>query len=177
MNINKSSDRSTKYLNPYVGGVLLGIVLLLTIYITGRGLGASGAVKSTVVTVVDAVAPEHAQANHYMGQFLKEGESPMSNWLVFEVLGVLVGAFLSGALAGRLKLVVEHQPKITSRTRLIFAALGGFAFGIGAQFGRGCTSGTALSGMAVLSLAGFIGMMAIFGSAFMFAWFFRKLWI
>lgn len=170
-------DRSKIYLNPYLGGFLLGLILLLTFYITGRGLGASGAVKSTVVTAVDAVASTHAHNNQYMGQFLSDDVSPMSNWLVFEVLGILAGAFVSGALAGRLKLKVEHSPKITSRKRLIFALLGGLAFGIGSQFGRGCTSGAALSGMAALSLGGFIAMMAIFGGGYLFAYFFRKLWI
>ena len=41
----------------------------------------------------------------------------------------------------------------------------------------GAESGAALSGMAVLSVAGFVTMMAIFGSAYLFAWFFRKNWI
>ena len=48
---------------------------------------------------------------------------PMNTWLVFELIGVLAGAFLSGALAGRLKLKVEHSPKITSRNRLIMAGV------------------------------------------------------
>ncbi|HOY50652.1 MAG TPA: YeeE/YedE thiosulfate transporter family protein [Prolixibacteraceae bacterium] len=55
--------------------------------------------------------------------------------------------------------------------------MGGLFFVYGAQLARGCTSGAALSGMAVLSLAGFVTMAAIFGSAFLFAWFFRRLWI
>jgi len=45
------------------------------------------------------------------------------------------------------------------------------------SFGRGCTSGAALSGMAVLSTGGLITMLAIFGGAYAFAYFFRKLWI
>ncbi len=43
----------TKYMNPYLAGVLLGLLLIATIYITGRGLGASGAIKSYAVTVVE----------------------------------------------------------------------------------------------------------------------------
>lgn len=170
-------DRSKKYLNPYLGGFLLGILLLLTFYITGRGLGASGAVKSTVVTAVNTVASTHAEESAYYSKFLSDDKHPMSNWLVFEIIGVLAGAFLSGALAGRLKFKVEHSPKITSRKRLIFAVLGGLLFGFGSQMGRGCTSGAALSGMANLSLAGYMTMLAIFGAAFLFAYFFRKLWI
>ena len=89
----------------------------------------------------------------------------------------MVGAFLSGALAERLKWKVEHSPKITSRKRILFAMAGGLLFGIGSQFARGCTSGAALSGSAALGLSGYITMLSIFGSAYLFAWFFRKLWI
>jgi uncharacterized membrane protein YedE/YeeE len=57
------------------------------------------------------------------------------------------------------------------------AGLGGLLFGVGSQLGRGCTSGSALSGMAVMSFGGIITMLAIFGSAYFFAFFVRKLWI
>ncbi len=170
-------DRSKNYFNPYFGGVMVGLLLLATFYITGRGLGASGAVKNTVVTTVHSIAPDHAKDSEYMSKFISDDKHPMNTWLVFEVLGILAGGLLSGSLAGRLKWKVEHSPKISSRRRLIFAALGGLLFGIGSQLGRGCTSGGALSGMAVLSTAGFISMISIFGTAFIAAYFFRKNWI
>jgi len=176
MNLN-SKDKSTTYFNPYFGGVMLGLILLATFYITGRGLGASGAAKSTVVAAVDRVAPEHAEKSAYYSKFISDDNHPMNNWLVFEVLGAILGAFLSGVLSNRLKLKTEHSPKITSKKRLIWALIGGLLFGFGSQIARGCTSGAALSGAAVLSLGGFITMMAIFGSAYAFAYFFRKLWI
>lgn len=170
-------DRSNTYFNPYFGGVMLGLILLATFYITGRGLGASGAAKSTVVAAVDRVAPEYAQKSAYYSKFISDDLHPMNNWLVFEIIGALAGAFLMGGLAGRLKFKTEHSPKISVRRRLVFAAIGGILFGFGSQVARGCTSGAALSGAAVLSLGGFITMMAIFGSAYGFAYFFRKLWI
>ena len=172
------SIRKTRYLNPYLGGVLLGLVLLAANFIAGRGLGASGALKSGVVTVVTAVNPSSAETSGFIREY-KESHSgnPMKSWLVFEMLGVLVGGFLSGIIAGRLKLKVEHAPGITSKKRLFLALGGGILFGFGSQLGRGCTSGSALSGMAVLSLGGFITMMAIFGTAFALAYFFRRNWI
>lgn len=174
---NKKQANRHVYWNPYFGGFLLGLLIIATFYITGRGLGASGALKSGVVTMVHTMAPAHAENNMYYSKFIKEGGSPMNNWLVFEALGVLIGAFLSGALTGRLKLKVQHSPKITSRRRLIFALTGGLLFGLGAQIARGCTSGAALSGMAVLATAGFITMIAIFGTGYAVAYFFRKNWI
>jgi uncharacterized membrane protein YedE/YeeE len=182
--MTKNTIKKTKYLNPYIGGILLGLVLIAANYVSGRGLGASGAFKDTIVAGVKTLAPEHYKNAEFYKEFQekkeangKSDESPLKDWLVFEMLGVLVGGFLSGAVAGRLKLKVEHSPRITSNRRLLFALLGGIFFGFGSQMGRGCTSGSALSGMAVLSLGGFITMAAIFGTAFAFAYFFRKNWI
>ncbi len=170
-------DRSKQYINPYLGGVLLGLLLLVTFYVTGRGLGASGAIKSSVAATVAEISPETAQDKPYIGQFISDDDHPLNTWLVYEVLGVILGAFLSGSLAGRIKWKVEHSPKISSRTRIIAALAGGILFGVGSQLARGCTSGAALSGSAALATAGFITMLSIFGSAYLLAWFFRKLWI
>ncbi|HOB84868.1 MAG TPA: YeeE/YedE thiosulfate transporter family protein [Bacteroidales bacterium] len=178
MTINTSKDKSRKYLNPYLGGVLLGLVLLSANFIAGRGLGASGAIKSVVATTIGTVNKDAIGTMPFMAEYAESHSgNPMKSWLVFEMFGVIVGGFLSGAVAGRLKLKVEHSPKISSRRRLIFALAGGILFGFGSQLGRGCTSGSALSGMAVLSLGGFITMMAIFGTAYALAYFFRKNWI
>jgi uncharacterized membrane protein YedE/YeeE len=165
------------YWNPYFGGFLLGILIIFTFYITGRGLGATGGLKSGVVAIVDEVEPIHAEENAYYSKFLSDDESPLNNWLVFETIGLIAGAFLSGGLNGRIGFRVQHSPKITIRRRLVFALIGGILFGLGAQIARGCTSGAALSGIAVLSVGGFITMLSIFGSAYLFAYFFRKNWI
>ena len=164
-------------MNPYVGGVLLGLVLIVAFWISGRGLGASGAAKSAVVAGINTVAPAHVENTAFYKDYLESHPNPLKSWLVFEMLGVLVGGFLSGAIAGRLKFKVEKSPKISNKTRIIFAVIGGVFFGFGSQLGRGCTSGSALTGMAVLSLSGFLSMAAIFGTAFGLAYFARKLWI
>jgi uncharacterized membrane protein YedE/YeeE len=171
-----ASKKRKNYMDPYIAGILLGLVLLASFYLTGRGLGASGATRSIVVSGISTITPEHAENSDYFKKYIHD-ESPLKSWLVLEIAGVILGGFLSGAWAGRLKLKVEHSPKITPRKRIILASLGGLLFGFGSQLGRGCTSGAALTGMATLSLAGFVTMMAIFGTAFALAYFFRKNWI
>ena len=167
-----------KYMNPYMAGFLLGLVLLGTIYITGRGLGASGAVKSVVLATVEKVAPEHAAQTPFIKTYSEEHPGgPLKDWLVFEVIGVVIGAFFSGVISNRVGIKLERGPNITNKTRIIAAIAGGALFGFGSQLGRGCTSGAALSGMAVMSFGGLITMMAIFGSGYAFAYFFRKLWL
>ena len=126
---------------------------------------------------VKTFTPSHAENTAYYKDYIASHPKPLHSWLVFEMMGVLVGGFLSGAIAGRLKFKVEKGPSVTNKTRIIFAVIGGIFFGFGSQLGRGCTSGSALTGMSVLSVGGFVTMAAIFGTAFALAYFARKLWL
>ena len=173
----KGQLMETKYMNPYQAGFLIGLVLLATIFITGRGLGASGVFKSVVVASVTAVSPEHAATGPFYRSRAAQPKSPLKTWLVFEAIGLVLGAFLSGVISHRLTFETEHPAHVSKRLRWGMALLGGVLFGIGAMLARGCTSGAALSGMAVLSAGGLLTMAAIFGSAYAVAWFFRRLWI
>lgn len=171
-------DAKPKYhLNPYLAGFLLGLVLLASLAITGRGLGASGSMKDVVVTTVGNVAPEYAKNSVIFGEYFSAEASPMRSWLVFLTLGVIIGGLVSGIAGNRMGLNMERGPRLKPYSRAVFALAGGLLFGLGTQFGRGCTSGAALSGMAVLSTGGILTMMAIFGTGYLIAWFFRKLWI
>ena len=167
-----------KYMNPYLAGVLMGLLILFSFYLTREGLGASGAYKRTVAKVEQIVAPSHMEnPKAYFHKYVKNGKEPMSNRLVFMVLGVFIGGFISGGINNRLKLKLQHTPNITARKRIIFAALGGALFGIGASFGRGCTSGAGLDGMAVMATSGFVVVGVLFGTGYLAAWFFKKLWL
>ncbi|MFZ5518833.1 MAG: YeeE/YedE thiosulfate transporter family protein [Candidatus Zhuqueibacterota bacterium] len=166
-----------KYWSPYIAGVLLGLVLLAAYVIAGRGLGASGAFKRAVAAVEHQVAPAHTEKNHFMGSYFSESGGPMKDWLVYEVLGVLVGGLISGALAGRLKWKIERGPHVTDKTRLALAFVGGGLMGFGASLARGCTSGQALSGGATLAVGSWAFMMMVFVGAYMLAYFLRKQWI
>ncbi|MFN3694560.1 MAG: hypothetical protein ACK4UV_06095 [Ignavibacterium sp.] len=82
--------KTKPYSNPYLTGIGLGLVLLAAFVIMGRGLGASGAMSTLVAVGVNTVAPEHTQSNSFYSEYLGDGTtSPLKDWLVFEVLGVL----------------------------------------------------------------------------------------
>ena len=166
------------YWNSYLAGFGLGLVLLSSFVIMGRGLGASGAFTTAVATAVHQIAPAHAESNSFYMEYLGDSSrSPLKDWLVFEVLGVFVGGFLSGVLANRLKLVVEKGPHISVRGRLFFAFMGGGLMGIGAKIALGCTSGQALTGGALLNVGSWAFMWCVFGGAYALAYFFRKQWL
>jgi uncharacterized membrane protein YedE/YeeE len=144
----------------------------------GRGLGASGAFSSVVTATVQTVNPDHARSNAFYAEYLGDGSrSPLMDWLVFEVIGVFVGGFISGTLAGRVQRTIEKGPHISSAGRLSFAFIGGALMGFGAKLARGCTSGQALTGGAVLNVGSWAAMMAIFGGAYAMAYFIRKQWL
>ncbi len=171
-------NEETKYMNPYLAGFLLGLLIVLAIYLNGDGLGASGAVKNTVIGTMQAIAPQQSAQIPYMKSYnATHPDSPWKAWLIWEAIGLIIGAFVSGLIHNRSKFTIEHGPRISSKTRLVAAVIGGMLFGIGSQFGRGCTSGAGLDGMAVFSVAGFLVTFAIFGTGYILAPFFKKLWL
>ena len=88
--LTRQDKNSERYMNPYVAGLLLGLTLLMSVFITGRGLGASGAIKSVVVTGVETVAPSYTANAPFFKDYSKAHKgSPMKSWLVFALLLVL----------------------------------------------------------------------------------------
>ncbi len=166
------------YWNPYVAGFGLGLVLLASFVIMGRGLGASGAFSTLVATSARAVAPEHARLNEFYAEYLGSGgANPLKDWLLFEVIGLFAGGFFSGVLAGRVRRTVEKGPAISTSARFWLAFAGGALMGIGAKLARGCTSGQALTGGALLNLGSWAFMMAVFAGAYAMAYFVRRQWL
>ena len=173
---NIKATQAKPYLNPYVGGVLLGIVLFLAFFITGNGLGASGGLNRILVYVEKLFVPGHVDRTAYLVNMAGGDKNPLLSWLVFLTAGVLAGGFVSGWLHNRLVLETNKGPHISIKMRWVLAFVGGAIMGYGARFARGCTSGQALSGGAVLSVGSWAFMFAVFGGGYALAWFIRKTW-
>lgn len=161
--------------NPYLAGLALGAVLLATFLTVGRGLGASGAMTRLGVTAAAVVAPGHVANSRALAHFQQAGH-PLDDWLVFEVLGVLLGGVLGAYSAGRMRLGVVRGPRISQGNRLVLAVVGGVVMGLAARLGRGCTSGQALSGGALLSAGSWVFMLMVFAGGYAMAWFVRRQW-
>jgi len=168
--------KSRPYWNPYLGGVLLGLVLFTSFFITGDGLGASGGLSRYVAYIEDLIAPGHIDQVPYLISMAGGEKNPLDNWIVMVSTGVILGGFISGLINGRAKLETNKGPNISNQKRWLFAFLGGILFTYGARLARGCTSGQALSGGATLSAGSWVVMFAIFGGAYALAYFVRKLW-
>src|SRR5437667_10862975 len=87
------------YWSPYLAGVALGLTLLATYLLMGFGLGASGAFAQVAARLEGAVAPGRAQANPYLVGYLEAGRL-WAQWIVVEMVGVLIGAVLGAWTPG-----------------------------------------------------------------------------
>ena len=177
--MSQASHTSTgprPYINPYLAGTLLGVVLFLAFFITGSGLGASGGLNRMVVYVQNIIVPEHIDQVPYLLKMAGGQTNPLDSWIVYLTAGTLLGGFLSGLLGRRVSLETNKGPRIGNKTRWIMAFLGGALMGYGARLARGCTSGQALSGGAVLSVGSWAFMFAVFAGAYALAYFLRRFW-
>ena len=164
------------YWNPYLTGVLLGLVLLATYVVTGRGLGATGAFGAIAAWLAGLFSPEHAATNLVHAKYWNDG-APLESWTLFLLLGAFVGALVSGIVGQRVKFIVERGPHVTDGQRLALAFVGGFIAAYGAKIAKGCTSGQALTGGSILNVGSLVFMLAVFASAYALAYFVRKEWL
>lgn len=165
-----------RYWNPYLVGALLGVLLFLVNFVTGHGLGASGGMARMVAVATDAVSPGSVNQNSFFIGLARPARVVLDHWLIWSIVGAVLGAMISGLIAGRFRPQVHRGPRISVPLRLSAALLGGIFMGYGSQWARGCTSGQALSGGAVLSVGSWAFMFSVFGGGYALAYFMRRLW-
>lgn len=161
--------------SPYIAGAGLGLTLLATFYFVGWGLGASSAFSLLTGVGLSKLNPEYADSLKYFSHYLNV-KAPLLDWVLFEILGLLLGAFAGALISRNFKLRFDKPGSMNNPTRAIIAFSGGVLIGISSRLARGCTSGVALSGGAQLALSGWIFVLAMFVSGFVFAAIFRRLW-
>lgn len=169
--------RKPDFWPPYVAGFGLGLTLLATYLIMGEGLGASSGFQRFDLQLLAWIAPSYVAHTPYWNAYMQPGLSPLFDFIVLELVGVAMGGFISGLLAGRLRFSVDKGPRISATTRYALATTGGILTAFGARLARGCTSGLALSGGAVLSVGAFLFMFSVFAAGFAGAYFMRRYWL
>ena len=79
----------------------MGLLMVAAYYFSGEGLGASGALKTVVVSGVNSASHSYAESHSYFAKYVSnEHGSILKTWLIFEILGVIVGGIISAALDG-----------------------------------------------------------------------------
>jgi uncharacterized membrane protein YedE/YeeE len=159
---------------PLLAGVALGLVLLLTFFVTGHGLGASGFFMRVAAAIGVEVAPQAMAANPYLGPVA--ADRPLASWISWEILGLFLGALTASLWSGRFRLMVERGHTLPPAQRLALALGGGILTGFGARLAQGCTSGLGLSGGATLGVAAFLFLIGFFAAGFATRALARRIW-
>ena len=169
----------TRPWRPWQAGLAIGLLagpLYLSSSASGRNypVGVTHGVLHAYLLVTEpavqgslkAPAPRPPQAAAAPGQSAGTPQPPappvppasqtkkVSFWLIFVVLGLMLGSHVSARMGGTAKLL----PKEPQQTLL--ALLGGVLVGMGAWFATGCVIGNILSGWALMSVG-----VVIFGAA------------
>ncbi|MGE3959031.1 MAG: YeeE/YedE family protein [Vicinamibacterales bacterium] len=141
------------------GAVGLAVVNISTLVVAGRPWGVTSAFalwgsKLMMTAGVDVAAWEYwqpaARAADLQASVLRDVTSVMD-------VGIMLGAFIAAALAGRLAPVW----RIPARS-LVAALVGGVLLGYGARIAFGCNIGAYFSGVASTSLHGWVWLAAAF---------------
>ncbi len=168
-----NSENQRPYLNPYLAGFLLGLTLLTSFAILGAGLGASNGLARIAAWCSLCVKSGPVSDSTYFGAW---GTQPLNYYLVYMLAGVLLGGFVSALLNRRIAVQVERGAAYAPGKRLILALLGGILAGFASRLARGCTSGQALTGTALLTTGGVVFLLATFAGGYLMAYFFRRQW-
>ncbi len=170
---NSPSTAPKPFLNPYVAGVLLGLVLLASFLTLGVGLGASAGIARAGASLQSCVMPIHVADSAYFGAW---GEDPLRYYLVFMFVGTLLGGSVSAIIGRRVQPQLERGPTASRSRRILMALAGGVLAGFASRVAAGCTSGQGLTGGAMLATGSLVFLGAMFVSGYAVAWFVRRQW-
>jgi uncharacterized membrane protein YedE/YeeE len=136
----KESDTikpESKSMNPYIGGALTGVVLVLSIVIADQYFGTSTSFIRTAGLLESIFAREHMEQVSYFREVV-----PKIDWQWMFVVGVFLGGLISAVTSGsfRFKALPEmwearFGPDKTRR--FVVAFIGGIVIIIGARMAGG----------------------------------------
>ncbi|MCK9475840.1 MAG: YeeE/YedE family protein [Candidatus Muirbacterium halophilum] len=143
---------------PYIYGILTGLLMIISVFISGKFFGASTTFARGGGMLEKLLLPARVLENSY---FIKY--APKFDWQFLFVIGIGIGAFISAYLAKEFKFkyipdMWKKEIGVSKRKRNLFAFMGGLLVIIGARMAGGCPSGHGLSGIAQLSISGFVSV-------------------
>ncbi len=156
--------------SPYAAGILLGVVGVLTVWLSDTLLGASGAFQNLAGILGKAVAPSLFDNMYF--NFIMPAQI---TWGVILLVGIffggMLGAFTSGTFKFRANDDRQWKAVFGPQTwkRWLLAFFGAIILEYGAGIAGGCTSGLAISGGMLLAPAAFLFIGAMFASGILTA--------
>jgi hypothetical protein len=123
--------------SPYIAGGLVGLLLVASVFLTGKYFGASTTFVRTAGMIEQAIAPEHAAGQEYYKK-----EKIKIEWQWMFVVGIFFGALAAAAFTKDFKLTPvppmwESRFGSSKAKRWVAAFLGGIVLMFGARMADG----------------------------------------
>ena len=152
---------------PYVFGALAGLLLTVSVAVSGQFFGTSTTFPRFATWVIDLVGVDLSHLPFYQARDGALTGAALPNWQLLFVIGIGVGAFIAARLTGTFK--KESLPSMwverfgdRPRTRIIYSLIGGAVAMIGARMAGGCPSGHGISGVSQLGVSSLIALSMFF---------------
>lgn len=148
--------------NPYLVGILIGILSMATFYFSNKPLGVSTAFARIAGLLGYLVSKTHTDSLKFY-----QDKVPKIEWEVMLTFGIVLGAFFAAFSGGEFDASVvpqlwEEHFGSSPTLRLAVAFMGGIIMAFGARLAGGCTSGHGISGALQLSVGSWVALAAFF---------------
>ena len=149
--------------SPYVVGALIGMLTCMTLYFSGKPVGASSFYATLAGMFGSLIAQKHTKSLQYY-----KDNPPRVNWEFIFVLAAVGGAFVAAWTGGEFKGIwlpqmwKDHFGIHSLWLRVAVGFVGGLLMAFGARLAGGCTSGHGISGTIQLNVASWIAVVCFF---------------
>jgi len=102
--MSKGGAMRKRIWNPYFAGALAGVLLVLSVMIAGKFLGASTTFARSASVIEKALGIDTSKFEYFTTKNGKYGPGSLPDWQLLFVVGIVVGAFISSKLSGDFKI-------------------------------------------------------------------------
>ncbi len=90
--------------NPYLAGALTGILIILSVWISGKFFGTSTSFVRVAAVIEQSVGIDTSKNIHFTEKNGKYGAKALPDWQLLFICGIFIGALISARTAGDFKL-------------------------------------------------------------------------
>ncbi|OPY74028.1 MAG: putative inner membrane protein [Syntrophorhabdus sp. PtaU1.Bin058] len=148
--------------NPYVAGFLTGLLLIASVWFTGKYVGASTTFVRSTGFIEKVFEAERVGSMEYFKK-----EVPKIDWQFLFVIGIFIGSLIASTTSKTFRLqgvpdMWQERFGPGKAKRAIVAFIGGAVAIFGARLADGCPSGHGLSGSLQLAVSGYVSLICFF---------------
>jgi hypothetical protein len=140
--MSKGGAMRKRVWNPYLAGAFAGVLLVLSVLIAGKFLGASTTFARSASVIEKGLGIDTSQFEYFTTKKGKYGPGSLPDWQLLFVVGIVIGAFISSKLSGEYRIqMVPDMWRGKFRSSMVKRGLVAFIGGVIALVGARLAGG------------------------------------